>query len=111
MPTFNPEGWMDLLAYLIVGVPATIAALATWKTQKGSVKIWARHERSQKKVLDEVKNNHKTNLRDDIDSLAHSINEGFKEVKQDINNVHQYLHGLRIDIQTERRERIEGDRK
>lgn len=111
MPTFDPGSWMDLIAYLIVGVPATIAALATWRSQKGSIKIWARHESSQKEVLNEVKNDHATNLRDDIDGLADAINKGFANTNEHIHNLNKHIHGLRVDIQTERSERIEGDKK
>lgn len=97
---YHPDDWNDVAVYFIVGIPAIIAALA------GFVLAW-RDLRSTKSgvtgVLEEVKNDHRSNLRDDIDDLTRSIHEGFKSVHQDI-------AGLREELRTERVERIEGDR-
>ena len=111
MPTFNPDHWMDILAYLFVGVPAFVAALAAWRSSRGNKKSHDFLEKSSKEVLNEIKNDHATNLRDDIDGLAVAIREGFSHTNEQIHHLNQHLHGLRVDIQTERTERIEGDKK
>ena len=98
---FHPSDSGDLLAYLIIGLPAIVAAFAAFFHQKKEL-------RSQRdiaeKTLYEVKNDHGSNLRDDIDGMSAAIRDGFKEVHVDI-------HGLREEIRTERIERIEGDRR
>jgi hypothetical protein len=98
---FNPDNGIDLAAYLVVGLPAIIAAVAAFRQQN-------RHFKGQAKIAEqtlyEVKNNHPSNLRDDIDDLGKSIDSGFRELKSDIS-------GLREEIRTERVERIEGDRR
>lgn len=111
MPTFNPDNWYDILAYLIVGLPASIAAIAAWRGIRGNRKSHDFLEKSSKEVLYEIKNDHPTNLRDDIDGLGLAIKEGFRHTNEQIHHLNQHLHGLRVDIQTERTERIEGDKK
>lgn len=86
---FDPQDWLDLLAYLIIGLPATIAATAAWH------KARAAHY--------EVTNDHGSNIRHDIDELTKSVREGFVDLRKD-------LGGLREELRTERIERIEGDR-
>lgn len=98
---FNPDSPWDLIAYLIVGVPAIIAAVATFMKQRQELK---ETRDTAKKMLYQVENEHRSNLRDDIDDLAKAVKEGFKGVRQDV-------HGLQEEMRTERIERIEGDRR
>ena len=98
---FNPDSGIDILAYLVVGLPAIIAAAAAFRHQNKQLKGQAE---IAEQTLYEVKNNHGTNLRDDIDELGKSINLGFRELKSDTS-------GLREELRTERVERIEGDRR
>jgi hypothetical protein len=98
---FQPEDTNDLLAYLVVGLPGIITALAAFRHQNRQLKG---QRKLAEQTLNEVKNDHRSNLRDDIDDLAKSINAGFREVKSDIS-------GLREELRTERIERIEGDRR
>jgi hypothetical protein len=98
---FNPDGPLDVAVYLIVALPAIIAAAAAFYNQKKELKS----QRSiQERTLHEVKNEHSSNLRDDIDGLANAIREGFSQASKDI-------YGLREELRTERIERIEGDRR
>lgn len=101
---FNVDNWMDVVAYLVIGLPAMVAAIATWHNQNKYKDRFSRHEASQQQVLEEVKNSHATNLRDDIDALGVAISDGFTEV-------HLQINGLRSELRTERVERIEGDRR
>lgn len=92
MTPFNPDGWLDLLAYLILAVPPTIAAVAAW-----------RGLRKTNETHYEVTNDHDSNIRHDIDDIATAVREGFSDIRQDIG-------GLRSELRTERQERIDGDR-
>lgn len=100
---FNPDSWLDVAAYLVIGLPALVASAAAWKGQRRS-ELWQKisHE-TQSQVLVEVKNEHATNLRDDIDGLGDAIRSGFKDVRSEVS-------WLREELRTERLERIEGDR-
>lgn len=98
---YKPEDWQDVTAYLIFGLPAIIAAVAAFNHQRKSLR-GTRDLAEQ--TLYEVKNDHRSNLRDDIDDLTVAVREGFRDVKQD-------LAGLREELRTERIERIEGDRR
>ena len=111
MPTFNPDSWMDIVAYLAVGLPALVAAVGAWRGLKGSDKAHKVLVKASKDVLYEVKNDHPTNLRDDIDGLSKAIKDGFSHTNEQIHHLNQHIHHLRVDIQTERTERIEGDKK
>ena len=98
---YHPDDWNDVVVYLIVGIPAIIAAVGGFLH---ALKALKSTKTTAEQTLYEVKNDHRSNLRDDIDELHIVIKEGFKEVKEDI-------HGLREELRTERIERIEGDRR
>lgn len=98
---YHPEDWHDVLAYLIFGLPAIIAAVAAFNHQRKSLRGT---QQMAEQTLFEVKNDHRSNLRDDIDDLTIAVKEGFRDVKND-------LAGLREELRTERLERIEGDRR
>lgn len=100
---FNPDSWMDILAYCILALPATIAAVATVRGQRKQRSMHRENRRIGQQTLDQVANTHESNLRDDIDALTDSIRDGFSDVRRDIG-------GLREELRTERVERIEGDR-
>lgn len=96
-PAFNPDSWMDIAAYGLVALPATIAAaVAVRQSRQNKSGIDA--------TLDQVRNSHNTNLRDDIDEIARELRAGFNEVRTD-------LRGIRDELRQERVERIEGDRR
>ncbi|ASZ75463.1 minor tail protein [Mycobacterium phage Kimona] len=92
MSTLQADSWWDLAAYAIVGVPATLAAIAAWRGHRA------------------VTNGHKTHVRDDIDALAKSVDDGFKQMREELHEVKKDIGGLREELRTERIERIEGDR-
>ncbi|ANU79366.1 minor tail protein [Mycobacterium phage BuzzBuzz] len=91
-PGFDPTDWVDLVAYAILTIPATIGAVAAWRSHQ---KVKQTHY--------EITNDHDSNIRHDIDDLAEAVREGFREIRKDIG-------GLREELRTERIERIEGDR-
>lgn len=98
--SFKPDSWMDLVAYLIVGLPAIIAAIAAIKAHGKA----SDHKDTSEQTLDQVKNDHSTNLRDDIDEIRDLVRDGLTDIRRDIG-------GLREELRTERLERIEGDRR
>lgn len=98
---YHPDDWQDVLVYLIVGIPTIIAAIAGFRHQNKSL---SKSNKMAELTLNQVKNDHDSNLRDDIDALAAQIRQGFKEIHVDIS-------GLREELRTERIERIEGDRR
>ena len=98
---FHPEGWDDVITYMIISLPAIIGAVAAFKHQSKELKT---QRGIAEKTLYEVKNEHRSNLRDDIDALSASI----KDVAHDL---HTNINGLREELRTERIERIEGDRR
>ena len=100
---FNPDNWLDLVAYAIVGIPATIAAIAAVRGSKKATEHNEEQRDINTRTLDQVQNNHTTNLRDDIDHFHSSILANLTEIRRDIG-------GLREELRTERLERIAGDR-
>lgn len=101
---FNPDNWMDVVAYLIVGIPAIVAAVGVLLTRQTQKENHQDQTQAADALMFEVKNDHPTNLRDDIDGLSAAIKDGFSDLRKDI-------HGLREELRTERVERIEGDRR
>lgn len=89
-PGFDPSDWLDVLVYVIVALPATIAGIAAWK------KASAAHS--------EVTNDHGSNIRHDIDQIGEEMRAGFR-------GLHKDICGLREELRTERLERIEGDKR
>ena len=86
----------DLWYAFIIGLPALAGAVLTYYGQQKSKRRWDAQDARQQ-IVEEVKNSHRENLRDEI-------TRGFKEIREDIRNLRDELH-------TERQERIEGDRR
>lgn len=102
-PEYTPETWLGVIPYVIAGLPGVFAALGVFHGQLRAKERWDNHEQKADALLYEVQNDHRTNLRDDIDSIKDAVYEGFSETRKD-------LHGLREELRTERVERIEGDK-
>ncbi|AFM54992.1 minor tail protein [Mycobacterium phage Astro] len=82
MTPFNPDDWMDVIALIGLGMCPVLAAV---------IPVWLK----LRDVKEQVCNNHDENLRDEI-------TRGFAEIRKDIG-------GLREELRTERKERMEGD--
>ena len=79
----HAEGGWDLAAYAILGLPTTIAAIvAAWQAIR-SARHAVRSERHNAEIRDQVSNDHKTNLRDDIDKLTAAVGRIGAEVRED----------------------------
>jgi hypothetical protein len=62
MTPFNPDNWMD--AAVLISL-ALIAAIPSWLAH--------RNHQIGKATLEQVRNQHDTNLRDDIDRAIHAV--------------------------------------
>lgn len=94
---FNPDDWMDVVALFGLRLSGLLAAvLPVWLNLR-------KQNRDLKTIKHEVKNDHGTNLRADIDRLTKAVETGFSNMERDISD-------LRKDVQQEREDRIEGDR-
>lgn len=91
MTPFNPDSWMDVSVLAFFGVCSVVTA---------GIPVWSK----LKRIDNQVSNTHDTNLRDDLDKLANSIEAGFAENRREFQLVHEALN-------IERRERIAGDEK
>ncbi|QDK01134.1 minor tail protein [Mycobacterium phage Purky] len=105
---YNPDDATDLLGLVIIGLPASLPAIAAlWVTVRGQRKGRERARRIDAKtdeIHEQVVNTHDTNLRADFDELRDLVTDGFRRVERDIG-------GMREEIRTERKERIAGDKR
>lgn len=62
MTPYNPDGWLD--AGVLIAL-ALIAAVPSWLAH--------RNHQLAKDIKEQVKNQHATNLRDDIDRAIHAV--------------------------------------
>ena len=81
---FNPDDWKDVAILAFLGLCSIIPA---------AIPVWNK----LKRIDDQVSNSLSENLRDEI-------TRGFKEIRDDI-------RFLRDELHTERKERIEGDKR
>lgn len=81
---FNPDSWLDLLAYVIIGIPATIAAVATIRGQHKGKERWKRDREDVVEIRDNAREIHeqtvndhaaKSNMRDDIDEIRELVKD------------------------------------
>lgn len=70
MTPFNPDGWLD--AAVLISL-ALIAAVPSWMAH--------RNHQLSKDIREQVKNQHSTNLRDDIDRAIHAVEALGHEVR------------------------------
>lgn len=101
----------DLWYAFIIGLPALVAAVAALWNRREAKARWEAQEQKHDAVLYEVRNSHRTNLRDDLDLLKDLVQDGFSETRKDHASTRDDIRGLREEIRTERFERIEGDRQ
>lgn len=67
MPAFyEPENWYGLAGLVLIVSAVVIPAWLSYRSHRGM-------KGDMREVKDEVKNNHDTNLRDDIDGIRNSV--------------------------------------
>ena len=113
---FDPSDGIDLWYAFIIGLPALVAAVASVYGHYKTSERLNQHQKQANQLLHEVKNDHPSNLRDDITDIANSVKQGFKDTHDDIHQLRSELDverrerlNLRADLNQERRERIKGD--
>lgn len=100
MTPFNPDSigdYVTLIALAFFAMASTVLPVA--------IPLWSKVKKIEghaESANEQVSNTHSTNLRDDIDRLAESIEAGFSETRTQFRQVHEALN-------LERRERMEGD--
>lgn len=99
----NVKDGFDLWYAFIIGLPGMAAAVLAFYGQRKAKERWTRQEKQSDEIHFQVKNDHPSNFRDDLDDLKRIVQEGFR-------NIHIDVNGLREELRTERVERIEGDR-
>jgi len=125
--TTDPDSPLDLLALFIVGMPASLPAIAAlWVTirgQKRGRERWDHDTEKLTEIHEETVNSHKGkgNLRDQIDALETKVDEvetkvdevvgGIAKLEQGHRELRRDLNGIREDLRQERADRIEGDRR
>ncbi|EHB44160.1 bacteriophage protein [Mycolicibacterium rhodesiae JS60] len=87
----NPDDWKDMATIMFLGACPVIAA---------GLPLWFK----MRKIDGQVSNTHDENLRDEI-------TRGFKEIREDNREIRKDIGGLREELRTERKERIDGDRQ
>ncbi|QGH79701.1 hypothetical protein SEA_ANON_30 [Gordonia phage Anon] len=100
MTPFNPDSIGDYVTLISLAAIPMIGGVATV-----ALPIWAKMKKIEghaESANEQVSNTHSTNLRDDIDRLAESIEAGFAESRTEFRLIQEALN-------LERRERMEGD--
>lgn len=101
MPAFNPDSWMDFILLVVLGLIGAAGLIVP------AIVAHRRQGRDICEIKEEVKNDHNTNLRDDLDALKDLMLDGFLTLRSEFS---RELSCLREDMHTERIERIEGDK-
>ncbi|ALH46877.1 minor tail protein [Mycobacterium phage Theia] len=94
-PPFNPDSWMDVFLLLglgVLGLAGTVLPI-----------VLGKHGKKIDRIEEQVCNTHDTNMRDDLDELRELVIEGFADMRR------EFL-AVRNELNTERIERIEGDK-
>ncbi|AHB29636.1 minor tail protein [Mycobacterium phage Jovo] len=94
-PPFNPDSWMDVFLLLglgLLGLAGTVLPV-----------VLGKHGKKIDRIEEQVCNTHESNMRDDLDELRELVIEGFADMRR------EFL-AVRSELNTERIERIEGDK-
>lgn len=107
MTPFNPDSIGDYLtlvfiAALTFSVPAYFTYLAQRKVKQHTEEV-KKSTNDIAEIKHHTVNDHKTNMRDDLDEMRDLILAGFAETRREFQLVHEAIN-------LERRDRIEGDR-
>lgn len=124
---YKPDDGIDLLGLLIIYAPAWLPALGTLAVvvhgqRKGRDRrnedraVLADMHEKVEVVKREVKNDHPDdqNMRDQIDRIEQAVStqgEDIREIRQRQIEQGRDIGGIREELRTERKERIEGDER
>ena len=96
----NADSWMDVVAYLVVGLPGLLAALAAFRVVKKSAAAQQVIGEDVTVVREHVANTHESNLRSDVDQLL----VGMVEVKRAVGRIGDEVRDERAATSADRRD-------
>ena len=127
---YEPDDAWGLLGLLVVNGAAILAAIGsligvvvTVRGQKRGSQRWSHDREKLDEIHEETVNSHKgkTNMRDQLDALEQKVDRvavGVTSLQQGqgahniaIRDLKRDIGGIREEIRTERKERIEGDKR
>jgi hypothetical protein len=106
----NVKDEFDLWYAVIIGFPGVVAAVLAYYGQQKAKQRWNRQAKQSDEIHYQVKNDHPSNFRDDLDELKRIVQEGFQNIHKSFSEVHVDVSGVREELRTERLERIAGDK-
>jgi len=116
-PAYEPTGLFGLLPWLLYSLPFLLLAWGQWRQKREAKHQGNKVDQIQKTVStvrDNVQNGHQTLMRDDLDGLLagiKSIRDKQDEHGKSMVGVHRRLDQIADDLSTERKERIDGDKR
>ncbi|ORB47933.1 hypothetical protein BST43_25415 [Mycobacteroides saopaulense] len=94
LPPLARDGW-ELATWIVIGLVVLVLGL---------------YRKDLRAVLHQVKNSHKTNLRDDVDGVGDRLDDVLTRLEdfgRDLRGIRQDIGGLRGELRTERAERLD----
>lgn len=93
LPPLARDGW-ELATWIVIGLVAIVLGL---------------YRKDLRAVLHQVKNSHKTNLRDDVDGVCDRLDDvldRLEEFGRDLRGMRADVGGLRGELRDERKDRL-----
>lgn len=93
LPPLARDGW-ELATWVVIGLVALVLGL---------------YRKDLRAVLHQVKNSHKTNLRDDVDGVGGQLDDvltRLEEFGRDLRGMRGDIGGLRGELRDERKDRL-----
>ena len=116
-PAYEPTGPFGLIPWIVYALPFLLLAWGQWWQNRKAKHQGNKVDQIQKTVStvrDNVQNGHQTLMRDDLDGLLagiKSIRDKQDEHGKSMVGVHRRLDQIADDLSTERKERIDGDKR
>lgn len=101
------DSGLDVVAYLIAGLPATVGAL-------GALYVAIDSRRHNREIREQVSNDHDTNLRDDVDRAIAGVSraiEGVERVEAVASRIDERTRRIGNEQHRDRDARRDGDRR
>lgn len=116
-PAYEPTGPLGLVPWIVYSLPFLLLAWGQWRQKREAKHQGTKVDQIQKTVStvrDNVQNGHPTLMRNDLDDLLagiKSIRDKQDEHGKSMVGVHRRLDQIADDLSTERKERIDGDKR
>lgn len=86
MTLFNPDSWLDVIAYAVFGAPALIAAIATLRHAKRDRPLRDKVNEIHDQTVNDHGGDTDKNLRVQIDRLETAVAEGFRSLGEQLHH-------------------------